>query len=195
MGKGLFACLDILKGTRILSERPMFLMWPAPLDKIEGEIAKKLKTLPMADQKRFLSLHNNYPGGKMPLFGIMKTNSAGMGAIYPTISRINHSCRPNSHNGWNTDTGYRTIPAIRDIKADEEITYAYDSAGRSTLRRQRLQDTFDINCTCERCQLPPSKRRSSDIRLARIQRLGPATENIASVPATKNEKRALDDPE
>jgi hypothetical protein len=49
-----------------------------------------------------------------------------IGGIYPTICLINHSCLPNAHNSWNSDTKYKTIHAIRYINAREEITIFYN---------------------------------------------------------------------
>ncbi|KAM5476772.1 hypothetical protein MauCBS54593_000042 [Microsporum audouinii] len=176
-GRGLVARFNIAKGTRILSEKPL-LTTPnlSPVDRMEEQISTKLKSLCKAEQRQFLSLHNNFPG-KHPFSGIVKTNAlpcgpnSVIGGLYSTICLINHSCIPNCHNSWNSNTESETIHAIRSIEAGEEITISYDNGSPSSLRRPHLKDAFGFDCTCELCSLPPPDIEASDLRRYRIQTL------------------------
>ena len=56
-----------------------------------------------------LASSDNISNGRSPckktLWGIWQTNSVPLGSyrvsgIFPTVSRINHSCRPNAHHVW-----------------------------------------------------------------------------------------------
>ena len=179
-GKGLVACCNILKGTRILCEQPFFTTPQlSPIRLLETTIATKLKTLSKTQQRQFLSLHNNFPG-KHPFSGIVKTNalpcgpSSPIGGIYPTICLINHSCLPNAHNSWNPDSNSETIHAIRDIPAGEKITISYDKGGPSTSRRTHLRDAFGFNCACGVCSLSLPELQISDTRRVQIQHLDDA---------------------
>ncbi|KAF2724464.1 hypothetical protein K431DRAFT_144982 [Polychaeton citri CBS 116435] len=85
-----------------------------PLEQFEKTLASKLKSLSKVEQRQFLSLHNNFPD-KCTFGGITKTNAlpcgseSPVGGVYPTISLINHSSFPNSHNNWNEAKGQETI--------------------------------------------------------------------------------------
>ncbi|CAG9988739.1 unnamed protein product [Clonostachys byssicola] len=175
-GIGLVALQDIPQGTLIIRERPLLVARPGAPGALEDFLSSELKKLDKASQRQFLSLHNNFPG-KHPFAGIMKTNAlpcgsgSEIGAVYPTICRINHSCLPNSQNTWNSDTKIETIFAIRPIKCGEEITIMYDQGGPSTVRQASLKQSFGFKCSCVVCSQPPALLRESDARRSRIQQL------------------------
>ncbi len=97
-----------------------------------------------------------------------------IGGIYPTICLINHSCLPNAHNSWNSDTKGETIHAIRHINAGEEITISYDKGGPSDSRRTHLKDAFEFDCNCSVCSLPLPELQIIDARRLQIQYLDDA---------------------
>jgi hypothetical protein len=80
-GQGLIAAQDISKGTRILSEKPLFQIPRFGLEQpaIKKAIGSKLNLLSQDDQRTFLSLHNNTLGTSDPLTGIAKTNALPLG--------------------------------------------------------------------------------------------------------------------
>lgn len=175
-GKGLIALRKITMGTRILVEKPILKTMNAPPALLEPIIARELKSPTKEKQRQFLSLHNNFPG-KYPFSGIMKTNAlpcgseAIIGAVYPTICFINHSCCSNAHNSWNEFLEEETIHAIRDIEPGEEITISYDKGGPSTSRKAWLEEKFGFNCDCRACRLPLIELEMSDKRRKQIQQL------------------------
>lgn len=178
-GRGLVARFDIAEGTRILCEKPLFIVESMAPERLQLIIAAKLKTLSKEDQRQFLSLHNNFPG-RFALVGIVRTNGlpcgcgASNGGVYPTISFINHSCLPNTHNNWNPDAEHETIHAIRPISAGEEITIAYDSFLPYTARQAHLKKSFGFDCECRLCSLSAAERRASDNRRLQIKSLDEA---------------------
>ena len=123
----MLAIVDITTGTRIVYEKPLFIVRPGPEETLEKVIASKLKALDRNIQRQFLSLHNNFPG-KYPFGGIVRTNAlpcgsgSPIGGVYPTLSYINYSCSPNAHNNWNSKEEHETIHAIRTITRGTEIT-------------------------------------------------------------------------
>ncbi|CAJ0540950.1 Ff.00g078060.m01.CDS01 [Fusarium sp. VM40] len=163
-------------GMRILVETPILKSMNAPPALLEPIIARDLKSLTKEKQRQFLSLHNNFPGN-YPFSGIMKTNSlpcgseAMVGAVYPTICFINHSCRANAHNSWNETLEQETIHAIRDIEPGEEITISYDDGGAYTSRKPWLEEKFGFHCDCSICRLPPVELEKSDKRRKQIKQL------------------------
>ncbi|RYP23565.1 hypothetical protein DL765_001079 [Monosporascus sp. GIB2] len=181
-GQGLVAKSSIPKGTRILSETPLFTVPNMSAEMLEVAVRPKLKSLTKEEQRQFLALHNNFPG-KYPFAGIVKTNAlpcgsgAVVGGVYPTICRINHSCLSNCHNNWNGDLELETIHAIKDICAGEEITIDYSDGGPSDTRRAKLRQSFGFDCDCVVCSLPPAELKASDDRRRRIQALDEAVGN------------------
>lgn len=179
-GIGLIARFNIAKGKRILHEKPLFTTPNmSPISVMESSVAMKLKSLTKAEQRQFLSFHNNFPG-RHPFSGIVKTNAlpcgpdSTVGGVYPTICLINHSCLPNAHNNWNSDTKCETIHAIRDIKSGEEITISYNKAGPFDSRRTHLTEAFGFDCDCSLCSLPFPERQVSDARRLQIEHLDDA---------------------
>ncbi|KAJ5823351.1 hypothetical protein N7447_005691 [Penicillium robsamsonii] len=176
-GQGLVARFNIGKGQLIISEKPLFTTSNVTSAiTTEKQIATELRKLQKDAQRQFLSLHNNFPG-KQPFSGIVRTNAlpcgpeSRIGGIYPTISRINHSCLPNAHNSWDGASGHENIYAVRLIEAGEEITIPYDHGGPSDERRRHLKKAFGFDCDCSICSRQPDELQQSDERRREIKRL------------------------
>ena len=186
-GKGLVALKDIERGKRILCEPALLTTeYISSVSQLESTISSKLKCLSEAQEQEFLSLYNNFPG-KQPCSGIVKTNALPLGAgspvggIFPTISRINHSCRPNTQHTWNRSAEREIIHAIRDIKKGEEITISYSLGGPSQSRRQHLKENFGFDCTCDLCSLTGEALKISDHRQELMRFFDDAIGNSDSV--------------
>jgi hypothetical protein len=178
-GRGLIARFNLSKGTRILCEKPLLTAVAMPRRELELTLVTRLRALPKASQRQFLSLHNKSPGS-YPFSTIFKTNAlpcgsnSVVGGVYPTICLINHSCIPNSHNNWNEHEKHETIHAVRPIKAGDEITIPYDHGGPSAKRRAFLKESFGFDCSCYRCFGSSSELQESDTRRRLIQSLDDA---------------------
>jgi len=178
-GQGVIAALTIPKGTRILSEKPIFTVSGRGnnLDLTNQRIANELKQVSKDNQRAFLSLYNNFRGSLAPFLGIVKTNALPLGpgaiesGLFLHASRINHACLPNSQHTWNANIGEETIHAVREIVQGEEITISYSDTGPSKSRREHLQHNFGFDCTCSLCGLPAAERVVSDSRLEEVQNL------------------------
>ena len=86
-------------------------------------------------------------------------------ALFPLLSRFNHSCWPNAHA---VKEGGRSIVvrATRRIKAGEEITTTYvDLHEPGRKRRRALWEASMFECRCERCADKVCTRRKSALRL------------------------------
>jgi hypothetical protein len=172
-----------------LVEKPLFTLFSTAAS-IERDVLAKVKVLSKDQQRQYLSLHNNFRGQNI-FSGIYRTNAlpcgpdSPVGAVYPTICLINHSCAPDSHNSWKSGTMCETIHALRDIKAEEEITISYAKLQASALRRAHLKDAFGFDCRCSLCSLPASELQNSDARRCRIERLDETigdTTRVLNVP-------------
>ncbi|KAL7467388.1 hypothetical protein ACHAXS_007625 [Conticribra weissflogii] len=177
-GLGLIATSKIPKGTRILSEAPLFRLTRILYNTKAGEdqVIKSLKSLDKERQRAFFALRNVHEGN--PVLGIVRTNALALGSnatesgIFLRASRINHSCRENAQNIWNAGIGQLTIHALRDIDEGEEITISYlaDRAGYED-RQKSLKEKFKFDCKCHLCMMPPDRRKESDDRLSKIRAL------------------------
>ncbi|KAI9675678.1 MAG: hypothetical protein M1817_001045 [Caeruleum heppii] len=176
-GRGMVASTNISAGTRIIAEKPLFTVsgQGSVRTDVDKSILSKLRQLSKDQQREFLSLHNNYPDAR-PFNGIFRTNALPLGpgslvgGIYVRCCRINHGCLPNAQHTWNSNKGYETIHAVKEIVAGEEVTIMY-AEGPSQLRRLKLKTKFRFDCACALCQLPLQERRASDQRLEEITRL------------------------
>lgn len=184
-GTGIVATQDIPKGTRIMAEKPLFIVPTNIMQRgnevVEQYITQKLKGLDKDQQRAFLGLHNCHGTKLSPFLGISKTNMLGLGSppigggLFIEASRINHACKPNTQNSWNERIGRETIHAVRDIKKGEEITISYIGYFATYAERQSyLKDKFKFDCACELCSLPPDQRMASDERLSIIHKLDQA---------------------
>ncbi|KAL0635850.1 hypothetical protein Q9L58_005191 [Maublancomyces gigas] len=183
-GKGLVARTYIPRGTRILTEKPLFSISnfaATSLTDIVAYVTSQLRTMPKDDQRGFLSLHNAFIRQASPFYGIVRTNSLPFGpdspelGLFLTCSRLNHSCSPNANHSWNPVTRTENVQAIRDIDPGEEITICYQSAqsshrGRDN-RRDELMKMFGFECHCMICDLPEEDSLESDQRRVEIDQL------------------------
>uniref|UniRef100_A0AAY4BFL2 [histone H3]-lysine(4) N-trimethyltransferase n=1 Tax=Denticeps clupeoides TaxID=299321 RepID=A0AAY4BFL2_9TELE len=70
--------------------------------------------------------------------------------LYPSMSLLNHNCRPNCVMLFEGKTIY--LRAIRDIQAQEELTISYtDALFPRAERCRRLQEQYHFLCVCQHC--------------------------------------------
>ncbi|RDL31902.1 uncharacterized protein BP5553_09304 [Venustampulla echinocandica] len=181
-GLGVIATSKIPKGTRLLSESPIFKvprnMSNADFRAVEGIIVEGLKTVSKDQQRAFFSLHNSHGKSRGPFLGIAKTNvlplgsDALQGGLFLEASRINHSCRHNAQSTWNVNLNQLTIHVFEDVEEGKEITISYLDGSKGYKTRQVvLKNKFGFNCECQLCSLPLDQRIQSDQRLDEITRL------------------------
>ncbi len=82
------------------------------------------------DCSKLFSLSDSTCGGGKSLWGVWQTNclplsSYRASAVFPTVSRLNHSCRPNAHHEWCPEEGRERVWAAEDVKQGEEVSYLH----------------------------------------------------------------------
>ena len=126
-----------------------------------------------AQKEQVMALHDVFAdtvGVKTPM-GVFQTNSIQRGAstasvMCATISRFNHSCRPNVSHAWAAPHG--RVYANRDIKEGEELCTQYcDLMQPARVRRKIMRAQYGFDCFCEACTGADSA--ASDRRRQRIQ--------------------------
>ena len=76
-------------------------------------------------------------------------------ALYPLISKVNHSCEPNCYLLWSRDNTAHLVAIDSDIPKGKELTINYlgDKSDRfsAAQRRRWLKENYGFECACEAC--------------------------------------------
>ncbi|KDR66618.1 hypothetical protein GALMADRAFT_259142 [Galerina marginata CBS 339.88] len=190
MGLGVFATRDFRIGGLIFAEHPLLvtpraisapaLNLPKDCDTktqhaaIMFEWEKRLQValgrMTSEDQTAFMSLANNHKeDGSGPIFGIIRTNSFGIGsqifdgeerrrdnstgygAVVKVGSRINHSCMPNVTHAFTIASFSSQFTAKLDIKAGEQLFTSYCGLYQSAAERLAELAPYGVVCKCPAC--------------------------------------------
>lgn len=104
------------------------------------------KRISLSEQVRILSIFRSNA------FSLGGTSSIQQ-AVFARISRINHSCLPNSQGNFHESLGKFNVHATRDIEQNEELTLNY-LPERGALRASRqgsLETGYGFVCQCPAC--------------------------------------------
>ncbi len=165
-GKGMIATQDIMPGSIILREKP-FIVMPDKIfsledsDQIEEWLEKRLLKMSSAKRKIFFDLADSRSqDGLKTILGIFFTNDMTFvddsAALFPTMARVNHSCRPNADFVARPKKGVQDLVATKLIKEGEEIfisylpAYAEGSAPRK-VRQKYMTKWYGFACKCPEC--------------------------------------------
>ncbi|KFX91197.1 hypothetical protein V490_06040 [Pseudogymnoascus sp. VKM F-3557] len=193
-GWGVFATRPITCGTLILKEAPLFVIAKHHKKITEADIFAAVQQLPLHEMHQFLQLR--YNGGR-PFtslthvnaensFALPDPNGAPRHGLFVLLSRLNHSCVPNSKIP-DSDVGDGEVLscfATRDIAVGEEITFCYNDDFSCRTRRERHQ-ALRFVCICTACHADSGMQQLSDLRRRLIRGLNYLThgEDIVGDPA------------
>jgi len=147
------------------------------------------------DRKAFMELANSHrEDGSGPILGIIRTNGFKVGGIYDGPkeradgnnaysgvikigSRINHSCMPNVLIKFSTPSFSFQCTALVDIKAGEQLFYAYCGVEQSAAKRQLELAPYGIVCSCPACThaTPETDELRTEYRKMAMNYLGKLT--------------------
>jgi hypothetical protein len=130
------------------------------------------------------------PQEHVTVLNIFRNNAFNLGssskyqqAVFPRISRVNHSCVPNAQGNFHAGMGRFNVHATRDIEKDEEVTLNYLQelgAGREK-RQERLVGGYGFECECPACDMKlESARRGEKRRLKMHEELAKYIEGMTS---------------
>ena len=182
-GLGLVALRKIAPGERILQESPL-LLWEVQHEHISTPhydkecLPAKLDDIGVQRATYYALSQNQKYGTEKTAHGIWQTNAypltSSSAAVFTHASRINHSCRPNTHNDYNAALGQMTVHAAKAIAAGEEITVSYlgHEGSERAVRQRNLRSRFGFKCTCSLCALASEARQCSDTRQREMGVLG-----------------------
>jgi SET domain len=144
-GQGVRALKDTPRGTRIVSEKPLFSI-PRSNGCNPSDIQAAFEMLSPENKSRFFELHDAHIPNRSRVESTFGTNyiEQGNGAgTFLTTSRINHSCLLNTHFSFDEKTGEETVQAIKDIKVGEEILISYCKPFYTATERQKQLKQWD----------------------------------------------------
>nr|XP_061801247.1 SET and MYND domain-containing protein 4-like [Nerophis lumbriciformis] len=85
-------------------------------------------------------------------------------ALFPTLSLINHSCRPNTSVTF-SESGAVTVRANQNVPSGREVLHCYGPHASRMLgkkRRRLLQEQYFFLCKCEACEEEQSQQKQDD---------------------------------
>ena len=173
-GIATFANRKIGKGELIFEERPIVYATTSTQD--DEEILKETSDFDREVIFSFQDAEVTNPKTIKHFSGILTTNVFEIGAwagLFPTLTRINHSCRPNAHFNWDVLRSVMQVHAQEDIEEGQEINVSYIYMGWSTpVRRRELEESHRFTCTCQLCsRTNRTEVALSDFRRSRIEPL------------------------
>jgi len=155
-GLGIVAVSDIEPGQLILSETPLILSKQEKTDSLTvnqaRQIFRQVSRLNKIQKKQMMSL---CCPGERKVLNIFKINCIQVDTAYIglflIISRINHSCCPNSIDCHGS---IKEVRAMKHIKKGEEITLSYiiNSYDSKAVREIEL-NYWHFKCSCNACKL------------------------------------------
>ena len=184
-GRGLFARSDLKAGTVVVEDVALVRLTvphtPATLAKFVAQLRSEVRTLDEDRQEEFFSLHIARPElsskdrGELRMMAVYQANAVTIKeldklkgkylgtAVFPVISRINHSCKPNCVWSFNTAQGVAEVRCVRDVKMGEEILANYVNPLSSRADRQTvLTAKYNFTCDCEVCRSEEEEVKIND---------------------------------
>ncbi|KAJ7496725.1 hypothetical protein FB451DRAFT_1386098 [Mycena latifolia] len=184
-GAGLFAARDIPAGALIFVDRPLAIV-PSDL-RLRAPFDALLARLTPRACARLLALANVKPLEQHPAVeGIALTNAVRValpvppsaapqeyGAVFPRVSRANHSCALHVSVKWDPATLSAGMYALRPFRAGEEINNQYVDVLAPRATRQSQLARYGFACACAHCALPTEEERAaSDAARAELRAWG-----------------------
>ena len=168
-GRGMVANRRLAMGQIILAEKPIMLVNCNPKSRPHAQVMNNFKKLSKKEKAKYLNLgHDHTEGDK--IFKIFDRNCVSVRVkededdwrgIYVEFSKINHSCAANSVINILNSEREITLVAARAIAKGEEIVLNYLNPYRERKpslmlrfeRRNSLNQFWNIDCTCDVCNL------------------------------------------
>ncbi|KAJ7243715.1 hypothetical protein C8J57DRAFT_60118 [Mycena rebaudengoi] len=159
------------------------------LDEMEKMYKIAVDRMNPEDRAAFMALANSHKeDGSGPIVGIVRTNGVGIDGLRPgvegqianyssvckDISRMNHSCSPNTVSRWDLLSFSFQLFAVRDIAVNEELTYSYTDVLQPTAERHAGLKSYGFVCTCAAC----TDALASDARRAAISAFNAPLEQV-----------------
>ena len=180
-GTGIFATASIHEYQCLLRESPLMACGHSTAS--EAKIAQLVSQLDANDAPRFWELHDCHHDTPTAL-GIFETNAlfacGDAQGLFVTLSRVNHSCKPNCLVHWDQGAGKEVLLAVQKVAPGEELVISYlpDDDWPRKRRREYLARKFGFDCQCQLC----AESNANDERLTEIAKLDDAILTWRCIP-------------
>ncbi|KAF7295989.1 ER lumen protein-retaining receptor [Mycena kentingensis (nom. inval.)] len=153
------------------------------LNEFERGVERVMEGMEPKHKKALMALYNSHTDdGSGPLVGRIRTNGIGVSELTPgkddaasihsatceLLSRLNHSCSPNTQPKFDLESFSFTLYAVRDIPEGDELTFQYIEAPKTTAERNKSLRPYGFQCSCSACNDP-----TSDTRRALVGKFSP----------------------
>ncbi|KAI0534918.1 hypothetical protein GGR58DRAFT_29962 [Xylaria digitata] len=195
-GWGLVATKAIRAGQTLISRTPALVVSANAVkqlkrDDLDDLLVRAVENLPLVHRNEVLELstHNGARTYREKVGKIFRTNSFSTGShdgksnfqsLFATVSRINHSCRPNCAYFFDSNTFSQNVVAVRDVQPGEELSVAYIDPVLTRSERMRRLKSWGFECTCERCTANETQVAESDENVLEMQRLWKELDNYSA---------------
>lgn len=136
------------------------------------------------------------------VLAVFRSNAFDIGAdrqaLFPTIARINHSCKPCAESHFHEGLGRLNVHATRDICGGEEVMINYLKETGVVLREQRqarLQEGYGFDCDCAACDANSQRAREGEARragmLSDLARYAHRAAELAGLPSRQGMEAEL----
>ncbi|EPE29014.1 SET [Glarea lozoyensis ATCC 20868] len=194
-GQGLLANQAISAGSQIWEEKPIWtgptaVLGMKPSKELEESLETSFKGVTKEEMKILREMGNNQEFVAVdegfldtPWLGLVKTNAIPLthnttsphhntlGIFLSYLSKLNHACKPNTLQTYDSSRDLLLLYAITDIAEDEELTISYIPDLR--LSNPYLKKYFGFTCWCNNwCRYPESKgKKKAQERAVLVDRL------------------------
>ena len=173
-GLGVFAARKIIKGERILVDKPFLVVTKPYTDK---KVLHEFERLPLVSRQQYMQLY--CPDRRddicmTDVMSIFQANCFNIGesaAVFQTATRFNHSCLPNTYYSWNRTREEIVFHSMSDLPQGEEMTICYGNPFLTRLQRRAELHIYNFCCHCPSCQPETAFGRASEERRFEMKQL------------------------
>ncbi|KAK5709710.1 hypothetical protein LTR17_019529 [Elasticomyces elasticus] len=178
-GLGIFATEDLEPGTIIMRDCVLMKVYkPDYRSPDEALVIAAYNALDKKQKDSFLRLHEGsrpYGSKVMRIYmaNSFRSRTEFSNYVLPKMSRVNHSCTPNTEKAADDDDkSVEILVAVKPIAKDEEIFHGYfgfPAALTKNVRIKLLSAWYGFACDCSACTLSPASTAISDARRRLIE--------------------------
>lgn len=186
-GQGVFATRDVVKGERILVDKPFFtvtkLCYPQ-------KVLAEFETMSLTQRQQYMQLCCPDRTDDITLTDVIRIfeancfNIGPRSAMFLMATRFNHSCLPNTYYSWSDERDEISFHAMVDIPEGEEMTICYGRPFLTLPERELELRIYNFYCTCAACQTGTTFGRASESRRLAMRDLN---EQITTFQSQLNE--------
>lgn len=190
-GQGIFTTRDVVKGERILVDKPFFVVTKPYNDR---KVLAEFEHMPLARRQQYMRLRcpdrsdDKHLTDVMRIFEANCFNIGDKAAMFLTATRFNHSCLPNTYYSWSKQRGEIVIHSMIDIPEGQEVTISYGHPFCTSLQRRYELRIYNFLCSCPACRTGTAFGQASDSRRLAMKALN---EEITTFQNSWNEALVL----